>query len=98
MIRNEILLNSNNFKYSRITLYRECENRVRYYTLKILPTLFSEFILVREYGAVRNSKPTRIIEKYFNIYEEAYKELLDLFKERYKRGYMPSKDNNEKIQ
>jgi len=47
------------------TLYREVNGKVRYYRLVVYLTLFGEYLFVREYGAVKNKKPTRTIKEYF---------------------------------
>ena len=72
---------------SKITLYKQIEKRTRYYSLKIYPTLFQEYVFVREYGNLKNKKPTRIINKHFCSFNDAMNELEILYKQRIKRGY-----------
>ena len=70
-----------------ITLYRVVNEKVRYYSVKILPTLFGEFLLLREYGAVKNKEPTRVIKKYFSHIQESVIALEALVREKIKKGY-----------
>jgi O-6-methylguanine DNA methyltransferase len=50
---------------SKVTLYREVKGKVRYYSLALYPTLFGEYLLVREFGGVKNKRPTGVMKEYF---------------------------------
>jgi len=72
---------------SSITLYREVNKRVRYYSLKLYPTLFGEYLLIREYGGLKNKKPTRVIKEYYESVPEALMALKRLIKHKSDKGY-----------
>ena len=72
---------------SRVTLYREVKGRVRYYSLVLYPTLFDEYLLIREFGGVKNKKPTRVIKEYFDHIEDALQLLSKLTVDKMKKGY-----------
>ncbi len=78
---------SNHSLNYKVRLYREVNDNLRYYTLNILPTLFGEYLLIREFGGVKNKKPTRVIKKYFSHIEECQKVLDSLVCEKIKKGY-----------
>ena len=78
---------SNHFLSYKTTLYRVVNEKTRYYSLEILPTLFGEYLLVREFGGVKNKKPTRVIKKYFSSKEESVKAFEKLVEEKIKKGY-----------
>jgi hypothetical protein len=49
---------------------RTVNERMRYYTLELLPNLFGEWLLIRTYGACKHLKPTGVI---CEIYEDGHK-------------------------
>jgi len=75
-----------------ITLYREVNDRVRYYSLKLQPTLFGEHLFIIEYGNVKNKRPTRIIKEYYKIADEAISTFKSKLLEKQKRGYATKLD------
>ena len=68
-------------------LYREVNGKARYYRLIIYLTLFEEYLLVREYGAVKNKKPTRTIKKYFPNLLDAKSAFEILMISKLQKGY-----------
>jgi predicted DNA-binding WGR domain protein len=74
----------------KLTLYREVNKNIRYYTLKLCPTLFGEFLLIKEFGGVKNKKPTGIIKEYFSHIEECKNAFDLLVYEKIKKGYSQS--------
>jgi len=78
----------------KIYLIRTCDNKDRYYTLEIVPTLFSDFLLIIEYGAVNNNKPTGVVKKYFSIYMKAMDELNSTLNKKLKKGYRNKRQGN----
>ena len=71
----------------RKSLYREVEHRTRYYNVSIYLTLFGDYLLTKEYGSVKNKKPTGVVLKYFNDFNEAVKLFEKTIKEKRKKGY-----------
>jgi len=80
------------FKRESITLYREVNKRIRYYKLTILPNLFGEYILEKEYGSIKAKRATRVLCEYFLSYKEAYKKLEQTLHKKYKRGYTKKRE------
>ena len=78
---------SKSYLSSKVTLYREVKGRVRYYSLALYPTLFGEYLLVREYGGVKNKRPTRVMKEYFPHIEDALQLLTRLTVDKLKKGY-----------
>ena len=71
----------------RITLFREVNHKVRYYKLSLMLNLFGEYIFTKEYGSLKRSKPTRVVEEYYKNHKEAYIHLQQKLQEKYKKGY-----------
>jgi len=71
----------------KTTLYREVRGKVRYYSLALYPTLFNEFLLVREFGGIKNKKPTRIIKEYFSHMEDAVFLFDRISSDKKRKGY-----------
>ena len=71
----------------KITLYREVNNKTRYYSIRIYPTLFGEYLIYKEYGNIRNKKPTRIIKEYTKTIDEAIKIYDCKVVQKLKKGY-----------
>ena len=62
------------------TLYRCVNHKVRYYKLYLTPTLFGEYLFVREYGSVKYKKPaTTTIRAIASIKEEEKEKFLAQF-------------------
>ena len=68
-------------------LYRCVNHKVRYYKLYLTPTLFGEYLFVREYGSVKYKKPTRVIREYYSSLEEAFSKFDKKLREKLFRGY-----------
>jgi predicted DNA-binding WGR domain protein len=86
----------NHYLNYKLTLYREVNKNIRYYTLKLYPTLFGEFLLIKEFGGVKNKKPTGIIKEYFSHIEECKNALDLLLYEKIKKGYAKRNINKER--
>jgi predicted DNA-binding WGR domain protein len=69
------------------SLYREVNGKIRYYTLRIELTLFGEYLLIREFGSIKNKKPTRIIKEYYSNLEESISVFNILVIQKLKKGY-----------
>ena len=72
----------------KLTLYRQVNHNIRYYSLKLYPTLFGEFLLIREFGGLKNKKPTRVIKEYFSHIEDCVKVIDNLIAVKIKKGYV----------
>ena len=77
----------NYLSYNR-TLYREVSGRVRYYSFRVYPTLFNEYILVRRYGSIKNKKPTRVINTYFSKLDELILFMESILLAKVCKGYL----------
>ncbi len=77
----------NLFLSYKTTLYRVVNEKTRYYSLEILPTIFGEYLLIRSFGGVKNKKPTRIIKEYFSHKEDGIKAFEKLVAEKVEKGY-----------
>ncbi len=77
----------NHFLSYKVTLHRVVNEKVRYYSIEILPTLFGEYLLIRSFGGVKNKKPTRVIKEYFSHKEDSVKAFEKLVAEKVKKGY-----------
>ena len=73
--------------YKKVILYRIVNQKVRYYSLQLRPTLFKEIMLTREYGSLNNKKPTRVIKEYFSSMENSIRALERLIRLKKRRGY-----------
>ena len=60
---------------------------MRYYKLKLYPTLFGDILLIKEFGSIKNKKPTGIIKEYFSHIEECLKAIDFFVYEKIKKGY-----------
>lgn len=72
----------------RVVLFRNVNEKSRYYSIEINPTLFGEILLTREYGGVKNKKPTRVIKEYFSHLEDSQKAMERLVYKKIKKGYL----------
>jgi len=81
----------------RITLFREVNSRVRYYSLYLSMTLFGEYVLIRENGSVKNKKPTRVVKEYYKKEYEVILRYKEIVSEKFKRGYQVKKSNNTSL-
>ncbi|MDP3465964.1 MAG: WGR domain-containing protein [Sulfuricurvum sp.] len=74
-------------------LYRTVNERERYYTIQLLPNLFGETLVIRSYGAKKNSKATRTIQEVYTNEAEAHNKVDVLIASKRKRGYHPFDHN-----
>ena len=75
------------YRYNSITLYREVNDKVRYYSFKIYATLFNTYMLEKSYGSIKNKRATGILREFYDTYEDALKALNTQKLIRIKRGY-----------
>lgn len=73
-----------------MTLLKNTNNRINYYKVSIYPTLFGDFLIEKEYGAMHFSKPTNIIKEYASSNKEALMILLDIAVDKKTLGYLKS--------
>ncbi|MDD3603458.1 MAG: WGR domain-containing protein [Sulfurovum sp.] len=70
-------------------LIRAVNNRFRYYKLELIGNLFGESVLIRTYGSLLRTKPTRTITELYSNHSEAYEAYQTLLMQKSKRGYCP---------
>ena len=68
-------------------LYREVNNHVRYYSLKVCKTLFEEYVLEKEYGNIKNKAPTEVKKDHFKTLSAALIARTKKIQEKIKKGY-----------
>lgn len=68
-------------------LYREVGHSVRYYSIKIYLTLFSEYILEKKYGSIKNAKPTGVVSEHYNNLHNAFGAMKKTIALKAKKGY-----------
>jgi len=69
-------------------LFKKASQRINYYKVNIYPTLFGDFLVQKEYGAVHFTKPTNIIKQYAHSNKEALLMLLDIAVDKKSMGYL----------
>jgi hypothetical protein len=69
-------------------LFKNTKDRTNYYKVNIYPTLFGDFLIQKEYGAIHFNKPTNIIKQYVNSNKEALILLLDIAVDKKRMGYL----------
>ena len=69
-------------------LINELTQKVRYYSIRIYPTLFGDYLIEKEYGAVSDKNPTKISKIYTDTKKDALKLMLDMAVTQKKRGYL----------
>ncbi|MBC8237131.1 MAG: hypothetical protein H8E76_02760 [Helicobacteraceae bacterium] len=72
-------------------LFKTTKDRINYYKVSIYPTLFGDFLIQKEYGAIHFSKPTNIIKEYVQSNREAIMLLLDIAVDKKSSGYLKAK-------
>lgn len=86
-LNNPYYIRRGRYVERRVTLFREVNMRVRYYSLRLSMSLFGEYMIVRENGSIKNKRATRVVTKYFNTLREA----MDIFEitleQKRKKGY-----------
>lgn len=71
-----------------IKLYNKNKEYInRYYFLELVPTLFDEYIVIRQYGSRTNKKPTRVLKNYFKKRTDALNFMFQIVSKKRKRGY-----------
>jgi|GEM_PF-1653179 len=70
-------------------LYRTLNQKERYYSIQLLPTLFGEALVIRSFGSVNNHKPTGEIRNVYENIQEAHSSVAILLSRKYRRGYRP---------
>ena len=73
--------------YKKVILYRVVNQKIRYYSIELTPTLFGEMLLTRKYGGLKNKKPTRVIKEYFSSVEDSINAFESIFSLKQKKGY-----------
>ena len=71
----------------KLTLYREVNANIRYYTFRIYPTLFGEYVLEKEFGGLKNKRFTGIIKEYYSQIEMSIHALKKYEIEKLRKGY-----------
>jgi predicted DNA-binding WGR domain protein len=66
---------------------RQVNNRIRYYTVELIPNLFGEWMLIRTYGSIKKLKPTGVIREIYSNVEEARGSMKLLIKVKQDKGY-----------
>ncbi len=69
-------------------LFKNTNDRINYYKVNIYPTLFGDFLIQKEYGAMHFNNPTNIIKQYANSNKEALMVLLDIAVDKKSMGYL----------
>lgn len=69
------------------TLYRNVDGRLRYYKIRVYPTLFGEYLLVREWGGINNKKPTGTKQSYFFNLSNLKDNIKKIIVAKSKKGY-----------
>lgn len=69
-------------------LLKNTKDRINYYKVNIYPTLFGDFLIQKEYGAIHFTKPTNIIKEYAQSNKEALIILLDIAVDKKGLGYL----------
>ncbi len=69
-------------------LFKSAKTRINYYKVDIYPTLFGDYLIQREYGAIHFNKPTNIIKQYANSNKEALLMMLDIAVDKKSLGYL----------
>ncbi len=72
------------------TLYRVVGGRVRYYKVALHPTLFWEYILLREWGSIYNKSATGERREYFSHIEDIMDAAKRIIQAKERKGYMRS--------
>jgi len=69
-------------------LFKNTNDRINYYKVNIYPTLFGDFLIQKEYGAMHFNNPTNIIKQYAESNKEALMVLLDIAVDKKSMGYL----------
>jgi hypothetical protein len=69
-------------------LFKSTKERVSYYKIDVYPTLFGDFLIQREYGALHHKNPTNVIKEYADTHKGALLHILDLAVDKKNLGYL----------
>lgn len=69
-------------------LFKNAKTRINYYKVDIYPTLFGDFLIQKEYGAIHFNKPINIIKEYVDTNREALLKMLDIAVDKKSLGYL----------
>jgi len=69
-------------------LFKNANEKSYYYKINIYPTLFGDFLIQKEYGAIQNIKPTNTIKEYAPSKKEAMYKLIDIIMHKKDLGYL----------
>lgn len=72
---------------NQTTLSRAVNGRIRYYKVSVYKTLFGDYVLEKEYGGIKNKKPTGIIKEYITDKTLVFSKAAETIKSKMKRGY-----------
>lgn len=61
------------------------KNQYRFYTVRVTPSLFNEWILIREWGRIGSGGTLR--NNIFSTEEEALQKMKSVLKDKIKKGY-----------
>jgi len=62
---------TSSFETFKSTLYKKIKSSTKYYKHTIQPTLFGNFLVLKEHGTTSSKKASSVEKNYFNYYEEA---------------------------
>ncbi len=69
-------------------LFKNSNARIYYYKINVYKTLFGDFLIQKEYGALQNINPTKIIKEYASSKKEAMFKVLDIAVDKREMGYL----------
>jgi len=69
-------------------LFKNSNARTYYYKINVYKTLFGDFLIQKEYGAIQNMNPTNTIKEYATSKKEAMFRVLDIAVDKRDIGYL----------
>ena len=72
----------------KMTLFKNSNERLYYYKINVYQTLFGDFLIQKEYGAVQNINPTNTLKEYTESRREAMFRVLDIAVDKKELGYL----------
>jgi hypothetical protein len=69
-------------------LFKTSNTRVYYYKINVYQTLFGDYLVQKEYGALSNLKPTNVIKEYAPSKKEAMYKVIDIAVDKKGLGYL----------
>ena len=76
-----------NMVNNNIKLFRTVNQKIRYYKITLFKNLFDEYLVTREYGSIKNKKPTGVKTNYFFTKDESIEFIEKLLMLKIKKGY-----------